>query len=65
MATITEVFHAVRSGLAQLGIVPIENSSGGTITETVDLIIEQAGKIFVAEELALDVRLALLGRRPV
>jgi prephenate dehydratase len=62
-ATITEVFHAVRSGTAAFGIVPIENSSGGTITETVDLIIEQAGQLFIAEELALDVRLALLGRK--
>ena len=62
-ATITEVVHAVRSGAASFGIVPIENSSGGTITETVDLLIEQAGKIFIREELALDVRLALLGKR--
>ena len=62
VATITEVFHAVSSGKALLGVVPIENSSGGTITETVDLIIEQVGRIFIAEELALDVRLALLGR---
>jgi chorismate mutase / prephenate dehydratase len=61
-ATITEVFHAVSSGEATLGIVPIENSSGGTITETVDLLIESAGHIHIAEELALDVRLALLGR---
>ena len=61
-ATITEVFHAVRSGAAAIGIVPIENSSGGTITETVDLLIEQAGHLSIAEELALDVRLALLGR---
>jgi len=64
-ATITEVFHAVRSGAAGFGIVPIENSSGGTITETVDLLIEQAGHLFIAEELALDVRLALLGRKGV
>jgi prephenate dehydratase len=62
VSTITEVFHAVSSGKAELGVVPIENSSGGTITETVDLIIEKAGRIFIAEELALDVRLALLGR---
>ena len=61
-ATITDVFHAVRSGEASLGIVPIENSSGGTITETVDLIIEQCGHLVIAEELALDVRLALLGK---
>lgn len=62
-ATITEVFHAVRSGAAASGIVPIENSSGGTITETVDLLIEEAGHLFVTEELALDVRLALLGKK--
>ncbi len=61
-ATITEVVHAVRSGAASYGIVPIENSSGGTITETVDLLIEQTGHVFIREELALDVRLALLGK---
>jgi len=61
-ATITEVIHAIRSGAAACGIVPIENSSGGTITETVDLLIEQAGGLFVREGLTLDVRLALLGR---
>lgn len=62
-ATISEVFHAVRAGEAAFGIVPIENSSGGTITETVDLLIEQATTIRIAEELALDVRLALLGKK--
>jgi prephenate dehydratase len=62
-ATISEVFHAVRAGVAAFGIVPIENSSGGTITETVDLLIEQASTIRIAEELALDVRLALLGKK--
>lgn len=62
-ATIAEVFHSVRSGTARFGIVPIENSSGGTITESVDLLIEEAGKLFIREELALDVRLALLGRK--
>jgi len=61
-ATITEVIHAIRAGAAACGIVPIENSSGGTITETVDLLIEQAGDLFVREGLTLDVRLALLGR---
>jgi chorismate mutase / prephenate dehydratase len=60
--TITEVVHAVRLGAASYGIVPIENSSGGTITETVDLIIENAGELCIREELALDVRLALLGK---
>lgn len=62
-ATISDVFHAVRDGKAAFGIVPIENSSGGTITETVDLLIEQAASIRISEELALDVRLALLGKK--
>jgi len=61
--TITEVFHAVSTGQAACGIVPIENSSGGTITETVDLLIEQGGHLEISEELALDVRLALLGKK--
>ena len=59
--SIAEVVHAIRSGAAACGIVPIENSSGGTITETVDLLIEHTGSLFIREELALDVRLALLG----
>lgn len=61
-ATITDVVHAVNSGAAVYGIVPIENSSGGTITETVDLLIEQVGEVFIREELPLDVRLALMGK---
>lgn len=44
-----------------LGLVPIENSSGGTVYDTVDLLIRHAGAIHLREELALDVRIALLG----
>lgn len=46
-----------------LVLAPIENSSGGTICDTVDLLIQNAGRLSVKEELLLDVRLALLGRR--
>ena len=46
-----------------LGIVPIENSSGGTVYDSVDLLIRHARRIFIWEELALDVRIALLGHR--
>jgi prephenate dehydratase len=45
-----------------LGIVPIENSSGGTVYDSVDLLIRHAGRLFIREELAMDVRIALLGR---
>ena len=43
------------------GIIPIENSSGGAIYETVDILLTNKPRIHVVEELALNVRLALMG----
>lgn len=60
--TIEGVFDRVAAGEAELGLVPVENSSGGTVYDTVDLLIRHAGKISVREELSLDIRIALLGR---
>lgn len=45
------------------GVVPIENSSGGAIYETVDVLLAGKPRLFIYEERTLDVRLALLGRR--
>ena len=45
------------------GIVPIENSSGGAIYETVDILLENHPPVCVLEEISLNVRLALLGRK--
>ncbi len=45
------------------GIVPIENSSGGTIHETVDILLNNCPRIHIAEELSLHVKLALLGHK--
>lgn len=61
--SVYDVFSFVRSGPHKLGIAPIENSSGGTIYETIDGLVAEAGKVLVQEELSLNVRLALLGRR--
>ncbi len=61
--SVYDVFAYVRSGPRRLGIAPIENSSGGTIYETIDGLVAQAGKVTIQEELSLNVRLALLGRR--
>ncbi|PWU11265.1 MAG: hypothetical protein C5B47_01115 [Verrucomicrobia bacterium] len=44
-------------------VVPIENSSGGAIYDTVDLLIAHVGSIHVLEDISLDVRLALLGHQ--
>jgi len=60
--TIESVFDHVLSGDDGLGIVPVENSSGGTVYDTIDLLIRHAGSVFVCEELSLNIRIALLGR---
>lgn len=59
---IYEVFEFIKSSKNRLGIVPLENSSGGTIFETIDCLVENAGRIHIREELSLNVKLALLGR---
>ena len=61
-SSIEAVFERVASGEVPAGLVPVENSSGGTVYDTVDLLIRNADRIFVREELALDIRIALLGR---
>jgi prephenate dehydratase len=60
--SIGAIFQFLLADPTALAVVPVENSSGGTIYDTVDLLIENAGALFVTEEIALDVRIALLGR---
>ena len=38
--TIAEVFHDVESGRADLGVVPVENSTEGMVAHTLDLLVE-------------------------
>lgn len=59
---IYEIFEFVQKGGNHLGIAPIENSTGGTIFETIDCLVEFAGRLHIREELSLNVKLALLGR---
>jgi chorismate mutase/prephenate dehydratase len=61
-ADLSAAFDIIKQHPEALAVVPIENSSGGTIYDTVDLLVREAGRIFVREDLSLDVRLALLGR---
>jgi chorismate mutase/prephenate dehydratase len=53
----------VRKPAVRRGIIPIENSSGGAIYETVDILLENRPPVCIQEELSLDVKLALLGRK--
>ncbi|MDH3521742.1 MAG: prephenate dehydratase [Myxococcales bacterium] len=40
VATIPEVFSAVENGKAELGIVPVENTTEGVVTQTLDALAE-------------------------
>lgn len=63
LATIGEVFAYVARHRNATGIVPVENSSGGVIHETIDILMANRPRVAVMEELSLNVKLALLGRR--
>jgi chorismate mutase/prephenate dehydratase len=56
-----DVFDFLSSRPDALGIVPIENSSGGFIIDTVDRLVDDRCPLWIQEELTLDVKLALLG----
>ena len=58
--TIAGVFDAVRAGDASYGVVPIENSTEGSVTPAADALIE--GDLRIRQELVLDVAHVLLGR---
>ncbi|MCC7259173.1 MAG: prephenate dehydratase [Gammaproteobacteria bacterium] len=59
LATIDEVFHEVESGTADFGVVPIENSTEGTVNHTLDMFLTSPLKI--CGEVELRVRQHLLG----
>lgn len=61
--SVAEVCERVSRKSSAKGIVPIENSSGGWIYGSVDALIGPSSKLLIEEELSIDVRLALLGRR--
>lgn len=59
---IGDVFDFLSGRPDAQGIVPIENSSGGFIIDTVDRLLDARCHLSIMEELTLDVKLALLGR---
>ena len=50
---------AVASGIAEEGVVPIENSLEGSVTYTLDILIEEA-RLFIRRELVLPIEHCLL-----
>ncbi len=59
LAAIDEVFHEVESGAADFGVVPIENSTEGTVNHTLDLFL--ASPLKICGEVELRVHQHLLG----
>jgi chorismate mutase/prephenate dehydratase len=58
-STISGVFDAVERGGAGYGVVPIENSTEGGVSSTLDCLLESAA--IIRNELVLDVAHCLLG----
>lgn len=63
LPTVLDVCSYVSRKPGRCGIVPIENSSGGAIYETVDILLANKPRICIDEELTLDVRLSLIGHK--
>src|SRR5262249_8724818 len=58
--TVGDVFRDVEGGRAELGVVPVENSSEGMVARTLDLLVESP--LSICAEVALPVRHCLLVR---
>ena len=60
-ASIPAVAAAVESGMAEEGVVPIENSLEGSVTDTLDLLIHES-RLSISRELVLPISHCLLVR---
>ncbi len=58
--SIPQVFPEVEHRRADFGVVPVENSTEGAVTSTLDLLVESP--LQITAEVLLDVRHCLLGR---
>jgi len=62
VGSIEEVFQEVEAGLADFGVVPVENSTEGTVNHTLDMFLMSPLKI--CGEIELRIRQHLLGNLP-
>jgi chorismate mutase/prephenate dehydratase len=60
LTAIDEIFHEVEGGVADFGVVPIENSSEGTVNHTLDMFLTSGLKI--CGEVELRVSHYLMGK---
>ena len=60
LSTIEEVFHEVESGAAEFGVVPVENSTEGTVNSTLDMFL--TSPLRICGEVELRICQHLMGR---
>lgn len=60
LPSIEEVFHEVEAGVADFGVVPIENSTEGTVNNTLDMFL--SSPLRICGEIELRINQHLMGR---
>jgi chorismate mutase / prephenate dehydratase len=65
MSSIIDVCNFASEDTTRRAFVPVENSSGGPIAETLDILIYNTCNLAIEESVRLGVKLALLGRKNV
>ncbi|MBI3884916.1 MAG: prephenate dehydratase [Opitutae bacterium] len=63
MPSLPDVFTAVEKGEADYGVVPVENSTEGSVRDSLDLFVETPLKLVA--ELHLEIEHALISREPL
>jgi chorismate mutase/prephenate dehydratase len=63
MQSLSDVFAAVEKGEADYGVVPVENSTEGSVRDSLDLFVETPLKIVAEMQLSIDH--ALISRSPL
>src|SRR5699024_8482881 len=64
MPSVAEILEAVRRGEVDAGFVPLENSQEGTVTVTVDELVD-GDPLVIAGEVVLPVTFVLAADKPV
>jgi len=57
---IRDIIHAIHKGWADYGVVPVENSTGGVVGDTLDAFIDY--EVLICHEVMLPIQHSLVGR---
>jgi len=58
--SIPEVFKSVENEKCKYGVVPIENSNGGSVTETMDMLL--VSPLVICKEIIIDIKQCLIAK---